>query len=106
MCFLSSLGGGEGADGGGVDSRGDDSLESSPLHKYKRLAETEVGDTSSVRCRWDDDVVFRNQGKTEKRPKRFINDTIRNDFHVNFMNTVFRQFCVFSQTVASYNSWE
>ena len=59
-----------------------------------------------MRCRWDDDVVFRNQGKTEKRPKRFINDTIRNDFHVNFMNTVFRQFCVFSQTSASYNSWE
>ena len=44
--------------------------------------------------RWDDDVVFRNQGKTEKRPKRFINDTIRNDFHVNFMNTVFRQWSV------------
>ena len=44
--------------------------------------------------RWDDDVVFRNQGKTEKKPKRFINDTIRNDFHVNFMNTVFRQWGV------------
>lgn len=51
-------------------------------------------------------MVFRNQGKTEKRPKRFINDTIRNDFHVNFMNTVFRQFCVFLQTTPSYNSCE
>lgn len=41
--------------------------------------------------RWDDDVVFRNQGKTEKKKKRFINDTIRSDFHMNFMNEVFRQ---------------
>ncbi|CBK20341.2 Cwf15/Cwc15 cell cycle control protein [Blastocystis hominis] len=57
------------------------------IHSNPLLFNT--GDT--LKRRWDDDVVFRNQGKTEKRPKRFINDTIRNDFHVNFMNTVFRQ---------------
>jgi protein CWC15 len=41
---------------------------------------------SGVKRRWDDDVVFRNQAKDEAQPKRrFINDTIRNDFHVKFM---------------------
>ena len=46
--------------------------------------------TLTLTCRWDDDVVFRNQGKTEKKKKRFINDTIRSDFHIRFMNEVFR----------------
>ncbi|KAJ7960972.1 Protein CWC15 like [Quillaja saponaria] len=37
--------------------------------------------------RLDDDVVFKNQARGEtKMPKRFINDTIRNDFHF-FTNT-------------------
>lgn len=32
--------------------------------------------------RWDDDVVFKNQSRNEpKKERRFINDTIRNDFH-------------------------
>lgn len=36
--------------------------------------------------RWDDDVVFKNQARGEtKAPKRFINDTIRNDFHRKFL---------------------
>ena len=35
-----------------------------------------------VPCRWDDDVVFKNQARGEpKAQKRFINDTIRSDFH-------------------------
>ncbi|CAL5335507.1 unnamed protein product [Camellia sinensis] len=38
------------------------------------------------RNRWDDDVVFKNQARGEsKAPKRFINDTIRNDFHRKFL---------------------
>eukprot|EP00270_Netrium_digitus_P000142 TRINITY_DN1015_c0_g1_i1.p1 TRINITY_DN1015_c0_g1~~TRINITY_DN1015_c0_g1_i1.p1 ORF type:complete len:246 (+),score=78.59 TRINITY_DN1015_c0_g1_i1:146-883(+) len=41
----------------------------------------------SVKRRWDDDVVFRNQARGEpKLPKRFINDTIRSDFHRKFLN--------------------
>lgn len=37
-------------------------------------------------CRWDDDVVFKNQARGEtKTPKRFINDTIRSDFHRKFL---------------------
>ncbi|KAL5548803.1 hypothetical protein UlMin_004034 [Ulmus minor] len=36
----------------------------------------------SVKRRWDDDVVFKNQASGEtKTPKRFINNAIRNDFH-------------------------
>ncbi|PIA61934.1 hypothetical protein AQUCO_00200136v1 [Aquilegia coerulea] len=36
--------------------------------------------------RWDDDVVFKNQTRGEtKATKRFINDTIRNDFHRKFL---------------------
>nr|DAD23856.1 TPA_asm: hypothetical protein HUJ06_025319 [Nelumbo nucifera] len=39
-----------------------------------------------VKRRWDDDVVFKNQTRGEtKTPKRFINDTIRNDFHRKFL---------------------
>ncbi|XP_060188466.1 uncharacterized protein LOC132617479 [Lycium barbarum] len=41
----------------------------------------------SVRRRWDDDVVFKNQARGEmKAAKRFINDTIRNDFHRKFLH--------------------
>ncbi|KAG2608875.1 hypothetical protein PVAP13_4KG009600 [Panicum virgatum] len=40
----------------------------------------------SVKRRWDDDVVFKNQTRGEtKTPKRFINDTIRSDFHRKFL---------------------
>lgn len=40
-----------------------------------------------MKRRWNDDVVFRNQAKSEPAPqKRFINDTIRNDFHKRFLN--------------------
>lgn len=37
--------------------------------------------------RWDDDVVFKNQARGEtKTAKRFVNDTIRNDFHRKFLH--------------------
>lgn len=40
----------------------------------------------AIKRRWDDDVVFRNQASREpKQQKRFINDTIRNDFHRRFL---------------------
>ncbi|CAO2835770.1 unnamed protein product [Amaranthus hypochondriacus] len=46
------------------------------------------GPTSfNVKRRWDDDVVFKNQARGEtKSAKRFINDTIRNDFHRKFLH--------------------
>lgn len=41
-----------------------------------------------IKRRWNDDVVFRNQarGEPDQNKKRFINDTVRNDFHKRFMN--------------------
>ena len=49
-----------------------------------------VGASSSgrIKRRWNDDVVFRNQAKEEpnQNKKRFINDTVRNDFHKRFLN--------------------
>ncbi|KAJ2648466.1 hypothetical protein IWW40_003882 [Coemansia sp. RSA 1250] len=41
----------------------------------------------SVKRRWDDDVVFRNQarGDENKPQKRFVNDMLRSDFHRKFM---------------------
>jgi protein CWC15 len=45
----------------------------------------------SVRRRWDDDVVFKNQARNERALQpRFINDTIRNDFHRRFMKRYVR----------------
>eukprot|EP01025_Chloroclados_australasicus_P006160 TRINITY_DN12008_c0_g2_i4.p1 TRINITY_DN12008_c0_g2~~TRINITY_DN12008_c0_g2_i4.p1 ORF type:complete len:269 (+),score=48.54 TRINITY_DN12008_c0_g2_i4:88-807(+) len=45
----------------------------------------------NVKRRWDDDVVFKNQARGEpKVQKRFINDTIRNDFHKRFLTRYFR----------------
>lgn len=39
-----------------------------------------------LKRRWNDDVVFRNQAKDEpEKKKRFINDTIRSDFHRSFL---------------------
>jgi protein CWC15 len=44
-----------------------------------------------LKRRWNDDVVFRNQAKGEPIPqKRFINDTVRNDFHKRFLNKFIR----------------
>ena len=37
--------------------------------------------------RWDDDVVFKNQAREpQKEARRFINDTVRNDFHRKFLS--------------------
>lgn len=41
----------------------------------------------NIKKRWYDDTVFKNQAKGEvKVAKRFINDTIRNDFHKKFLD--------------------
>ncbi|KAI9318590.1 Pre-mRNA-splicing factor Cwf15/Cwc15 [Dichotomocladium elegans] len=41
----------------------------------------------SVKRRWDDDVIFKNQarGTEEKNKKRFVNDMLRSDFHRRFL---------------------
>ena len=44
------------------------------------------GGDATLKRRWDDDVVFRNQTRTEpKKPRRFVNDTVRSDFHRRFL---------------------
>ncbi|PRW34012.1 Xylulokinase [Chlorella sorokiniana] len=48
----------------------------------------------ALKRRWDDDVVFKNQTRGEpKAQKRFINDTIRNDFHRRFLER-YRSRCI------------
>eukprot|EP01035_Chromulina_nebulosa_P019830 gene19830-25778_t len=48
-------------------------------------------ESAKLKRRWNDDVVFRNQAKDEpEHKKRFINDTIRNDFHRLFLNRYFK----------------
>ncbi|TYZ68136.1 hypothetical protein PybrP1_000936 [[Pythium] brassicae (nom. inval.)] len=43
--------------------------------------------SAKMKRRWNDDVVFKNQSRHEPElKKRFINDTIRNDFHRRFLN--------------------
>mmetsp|Transcript_14129 Transcript_14129/g.20175 ORF Transcript_14129/g.20175 Transcript_14129/m.20175 type:complete len:264 (-) Transcript_14129:23-814(-) len=48
--------------------------------------------SGKLKRRWNDDVVFRNQakGETNTNKKRFINDTVRNDFHKRFLNKFIR----------------
>jgi protein CWC15 len=50
-----------------------------------------LGNKTTTKRRWNDDVVFRNQAKGEpSAKKRFINDTVRNDFHKRFLNKFIR----------------
>lgn len=46
----------------------------------------------TVKRRWDDDVIFKNQarGMDDKPKKRFINDMLRSDFHQKFMDKYIR----------------
>ncbi len=45
----------------------------------------------AVKRRWNDDVVFKDQARGERKPtQRFVNDTIRNDFHRRFLKRYIR----------------
>ncbi|KAK9712423.1 complexed with cef1p [Basidiobolus ranarum] len=46
----------------------------------------------SVKRRWDDDVIFKNQSKgfINKPKRRFVNDLVRSDFHRKFMGKYIR----------------
>jgi len=63
-------------------------LEEAALTGNPLLNSAGVPSSGRVKRRWNDDVVFRNQarGEPEQNKKRFINDTVRNDFHKRFMN--------------------
>lgn len=68
------------------DAKLEDAAKSAQLAKGNPLM---LGQTSTFtqKRRWDDDVVFKNQARSEpKAVQRFINDTIRNDFHRRFLS--------------------
>jgi protein CWC15 len=45
----------------------------------------------ALKRRWDDDVVFKNQARNEpKQQRRFVNDTLRSDFHRRFLDRYIR----------------
>ncbi|AWP00225.1 Protein CWC15-like A isoform 3 [Scophthalmus maximus] len=49
---------------------------------------TQTQNTFRVKRRWDDDVVFKNCAKgvdEARKEKRFVNDTLRSEFHKKFM---------------------
>jgi len=57
-------------------------LKGNPL-----LSESQKADFK-VKRRWDDDVVFKNCARgqeDDKKERRFINDTLRSEFHKKFM---------------------
>ena len=61
-------------------------LQGNPLLDPTRLGGSSSTATFAVKRRWDDDVVFKNQAREPKKePRRFINDTVRNDFHRKFL---------------------
>jgi protein CWC15 len=50
----------------------------------------------SVKRRWDDDVIFKNQARgTDDRNKKkeFVNDLLRSDFHKKFMVSIHSPWC-------------
>lgn len=60
--------------------------ESAALLGNPLLAVGGAGAAQPTKRRWNEDVVFRNQAKGEPQAKkRFINDTVRNDFHKRFL---------------------
>lgn len=55
------------------------------------LSQEEGRSSFAVKKSWRDDVVFRNQANHEtKKQKRFVNDTVRNDFHKQFLDKYVR----------------
>ena len=55
--------------------------------KGNPLTQQQTASSTKMKRRWNDDVVFKNQSRNEPVvKKRFINDTIRNDFHRRFLN--------------------
>ncbi len=62
-------------------------LRSNPLMNATGAGGAASSD-SVLKRKWFDETVFKNQAKVDdpKKPKRFINDTIRSDFHIRFLD--------------------
>ena len=63
-------------------------MEEAALTGNPLLNSASASVSGKLKRRWNDDVVFRNQarGEPDQNKKRFINDTVRNDFHKRFLN--------------------
>lgn len=60
-------------------------LNDNPLNNNQEDEEDEG--VYSLKRKWYDETVFKNQARIQKKvKKRFINDTVRSDFHRNFLN--------------------
>lgn len=84
-------GGGAGAGSGAASATG--TLGDNPLLADSAAASDAGTATTAYRVqrRWDDDLVFRHQTRGQVVPaKRFVNDTVRNDFHRRFLDKYIR----------------
>ncbi|KAG7363654.1 Cwf15/Cwc15 cell cycle control protein [Nitzschia inconspicua] len=69
----------------------EEKMEEAALLGNPLLASDNEMSSGRLKRRWNEDVVFRNQAKGEPEvKKRFINDTVRNDFHKRFLNKFIR----------------
>ena len=69
----------------------EEKMEEAALLGNPLLASNDAASGGRMKRRWNEDVVFRNQAKSEPEiKKRFINDTVRNDFHKRFLNKFIR----------------
>lgn len=61
-------------------------MRGNPLLQDKLAGDAAGGANFALKRRWDDDVVFKNQARNEpKQQRRFVNDTLRSDFHKRFL---------------------
>eukprot|EP01060_Flectonema_neradi_P041267 TRINITY_DN9743_c0_g1_i1.p1 TRINITY_DN9743_c0_g1~~TRINITY_DN9743_c0_g1_i1.p1 ORF type:complete len:200 (+),score=45.93 TRINITY_DN9743_c0_g1_i1:45-602(+) len=68
------------------ERREEEIIKGNPLLKLGEEDDEDEGNFKTKR-RWDDDVLFKNQTRTEPEVKRrFINDSVRNDFHRRFLD--------------------
>lgn len=59
-------------------------MNDNPLYNKE---EDENEGVYSLQRKWYDETVFKNQARIQKKEKkRFINDTVRSDFHKDFLN--------------------
>jgi hypothetical protein len=64
----------------------ENAMRADALLRGNPLVQPSGSSSANVKRRWDDDVVFRNMARDEPaEKKRFINDTIRSDFHKRFL---------------------
>jgi len=66
-------------------------LAANPLIAAELGLTAPARDSSLLKRRWDDDVVFRNQARdTKDVQKRVVNDVVRSDFHRSFLKKYMR----------------